>query len=186
VFSTFGYNAVAYGTPLIITTLFHQTPLITIVSSLHHQSRLRHHRRAARNEHRQPLRHSDGSPLVGFAVQAVSLGLLAVVGIPNGALVLVSVAMLSAFVFAQAGGPGANLMNYATLSYPTRLRGIGIGFQPVRAPGLLDRLAHHVPDPRRLAGHRSVLDRRLCAAGRGDRRGHRPWDPTAKDVEHEA
>ena len=34
VFSTFGYNAVAYGTPLIITTLFHQTPLITIIASL--------------------------------------------------------------------------------------------------------------------------------------------------------
>src|SRR5699024_12266184 len=34
VFSTFGYNAFAYGTPLIITTLVHQTPLIIIVSSL--------------------------------------------------------------------------------------------------------------------------------------------------------
>src|SRR5699024_9466363 len=63
--------------------------------------------------------------LYGFAIQALSLGLLAIVGIPNGALVLVSVAMLSAFVFAQAGGPGANLMHYATLSYPTRLRGLG-------------------------------------------------------------
>lgn len=34
VFSTFGYDAVAYGTPLIITTLVPQSPLITIISSL--------------------------------------------------------------------------------------------------------------------------------------------------------
>src|SRR5699024_6695272 len=127
VFSTFGYNAVAYGTPLIITTLFHQTPLITIVSSL------------IINLGFGTIGGLLGMSIVnrfgtrrltlyGFAIQALSLGLLAIVGIPNGALVLVSVAMLSAFVFAQAGGPGANLMNYATLSYPTRLRGIGIGF----------------------------------------------------------
>src|SRR5699024_3163200 len=66
--------------------------------------------------------------LYGFVIQALSLGLLAIVRIPNGALVLVSVAMLPAFVFAQAGGPGARLLNYAPLSYPTRLRAIGIGF----------------------------------------------------------
>src|SRR5699024_12501742 len=117
---------VAYGTPLIITTLFHQTPLITIVSSL------------IINLGFGTIGGLLGMSIVnrfgtrrltlyGFVIQALSLGLLAIVGIPNGALVLVSVAMLSAFVFAQAGGPGADLMNYATLSYPTRLRGIGIG-----------------------------------------------------------
>jgi MFS family permease len=36
--------------------------------------------------------------------------------------------MLALFIFAQAGGPGAQLMSYATLSYPTSLRGTGVGF----------------------------------------------------------
>ncbi|GAA1528869.1 MFS transporter [Brevibacterium picturae] len=127
VFSTFGYNAVAYGTPLIITTLFHQTPLVTIIASLVINLGFG----AIGGLLGMSIVNRFGTrriTLVGFVIQAVALALLAIVGIPTGALVLVSVAMLAAFVFAQAGGPGANLMNYATLSYPTRLRGIGIGF----------------------------------------------------------
>ena len=127
VFSTFGYNAVAYGTPLIIATLFQQGPLVTILSALVINlgfgavgGLL-----GVRIVNRFGARRIT---IVAFAIQAASLLILAAVGIPTDALVVVSIAMLAMFVFAQAGGPGANLMSYATLSYPTRLRGVGIGF----------------------------------------------------------
>lgn len=127
VFSTFGYNAVAYGTPLIISMLFERSPLVTIMSSLVINlgfgvgggllgvalvSKVGSRRMA----------------LVGFALQSIALLVLALVGTPSGALVVISVAMLALFIFAQAGGPGAQLMSYATLSYPTTLRGTGVGF----------------------------------------------------------
>lgn len=127
VFSTIGYNAVAYGTPLIISLLFLQSEMVTIVSALVINlvfgavggivSVISVNRAGARR-----------LTLIGFAVQAASLFVLAAVGVPSGALVIVALAMLAAFVFAQAFGPGANLMSYATLSYPTRLRGVGVGF----------------------------------------------------------
>ena len=185
VFSTFGYNAVAYGTPLIITTLFHQTPLITIVSSL------------IINLGFGTIGGLLGMSIVnrfgtrrltlyGFAIQAASLGLLAVVGIPNGALVLVSVAMLSAFVFAQAGGPGANLMNYATLSYPTRLRGIGIGFNQsvLRAFSIVSLIMFPILAASLGTGVFWIV---ACAPLAGAIAvGIVKWDPTAQDVEAES
>lgn len=127
VFSTFGYNAVAYGTPLIITNLFQQGPLVTIVSSLVINIgfgvgggmigvALVSHTGARR------------LTIVGFALQTVSLIILAVIGIPSGPLIVVAVLMLALFIFAQAGGPGATQMVYGTLSYPTSLRGAGVGF----------------------------------------------------------
>lgn len=105
------------------------------------------------------------------------------VGIPTGALVLVSVAMLAAFVFAQAGGPGANLMNYATLSYPTRLRGIGIGFNQsvLRAFSIVSLIMFPI-----LAGSMGtgVFWIVACAPLAGAIAvGIVKWDPTAKDVE---
>ncbi|WAL39300.1 MULTISPECIES: MFS transporter [Brevibacterium] len=127
VFSTFGYNAVAYGTPLIITTLFHQGPLVTIMASLIINLCFG----ALGGLLGMSIVNRFGTRAVtgtGFAIQAAALIVLAAVGIPAGGLVVVSIAMLAAFIFAQAGGPGANLMNYATLSYPSRLRGIGVGF----------------------------------------------------------
>ncbi|QMU97059.1 MFS transporter [Microbacterium esteraromaticum] len=127
VFSTFGYNAVAYGTPLIIAMLFQQGPLVTILSALVINLGFG----AAGGLLGVGLINRVGArrmTIIGFAIQAASLLVLAIVGIPTGALVTISIAMLAAFVFAQAGGPGANLMSYATLSYPTRLRGVGVGF----------------------------------------------------------
>jgi MFS family permease len=185
VFSTFGYNAVAYGTPLIITTLFHQTPLITIVSSLIINLGFG----TIGGLLGMSIVNRFGTrkiTLIGFVVQAAALGLLALVGIPNGALVLVSVAMLSAFVFAQAGGPGANLMNYATLSYPTRLRGIGIGFNQsvLRAFSIVSLIMFPI-----LAGSlgTGVFWIVACAPLAGAIAvGVVRWDPTGKDVEYEA
>ncbi|WP_229663884.1 MFS transporter [Brevibacterium sediminis] len=184
VFSTFGYNAVAYGTPLIITTLFHQTPLITIIASL------------VINLGFGTLGGLLGMSIVnrfgtrritlfGFVIQALALGTLAIVGIPNGALVLVAVAMLAAFVFAQAGGPGANLMNYATLSYPTRLRGIGIGFNQsvLRAFSIVSLIMFPILAASLGTGVFWIV---ACAPLAGAIAvGIVAWDPTAKDVEHE-
>jgi len=127
VFSTFGYNAVAYGTPLIISMLFQQGPLVTILSALVINLGFG----AVGGILGVRIVNKVGArklTILGFAIQATSLLILAFVGIPSGALVIISIAMLAMFVFAQAGGPGANLMSYATLSYPTRLRGVGVGF----------------------------------------------------------
>ena len=184
VFSTFGYNAVAYGTPLIITTLFHQTPLVTIIASLVINLGFG----AVGGLVGMTIVNRFGTrriTLVGFVIQAVALALLAVVGIPTGALVLVSVAMLAAFVFAQAGGPGANLMNYATLSYPTRLRGIGIGFNQsvLRAFSIVSLIMFPI-----LAGSMGtgVFWIVACAPLAGAIAvGIVKWDPTAKNVEEE-
>lgn len=185
VFSTFGYNAVAYGTPLIITTLFHQTPLITIVSSLIINLGFG----AIGGLLGMTIVNRFGTrriTLVGFVIQAIALALLAVVGIPSGALVLVSVAMLAAFVFAQAGGPGANLMNYATLSYPTRLRGIGIGFNQsvLRAFSIVSLIMFPILAASLGTGVFWIV---ACAPLAGAIAvGIVKWDPTAKDVEDEA
>ncbi|MCF2574259.1 MFS transporter [Brevibacterium sp. UCMA 11754] len=184
VFSTFGYNAVAYGTPLIITTLFHQTPLVTILASLVINLGFG----AIGGLLGMSIVNRFGTrriTLVGFVIQAAALALLAIVGIPTGALVLVSVAMLAAFVFAQAGGPGANLMNYATLSYPTRLRGIGIGFNQsvLRAFSIVSLIMFPI-----LAGSMGtgVFWIVACAPLAGAIAvGIVKWDPTAKDVEEE-
>ena len=184
VFSTFGYNAVAYGTPLIITTLFHQTPLVTIIASLVINLGFG----AIGGLLGMSIVNRFGTrriTLVGFVIQAVALALLAIVGIPTGALVLVSVAMLAAFVFAQAGGPGANLMNYATLSYPTRLRGIGIGFNQsvLRAFSIVSLIMFPI-----LAGSMGtgVFWVVACAPLAGAIAvGIVKWDPTAKNVEEE-
>ncbi len=185
VFSTFGYNAVAYGTPLIITTLFHQTPLITIISSLIINLGFG----TIGGLLGMSIVNRFGTrriTLVGFIIQAASLGLLAIVGIPNGALVIVAVAMLSAFVFAQAGGPGANLMNYATLSYPTRLRGIGIGFNQsvLRAFSIVSLIMFPILAASLGTGVFWIV---ACAPLAGAIAvGVVAWDPTAKDVEDEA
>ncbi|GAA0540510.1 hypothetical protein [Saccharopolyspora thermophila] len=65
----------------------------------------------------------------GFAVQCTSLVVLALVGKPSAtAYVLFAIFALGAFMFAQASGPGAHFMSFASLSYPTSMRGTGIGF----------------------------------------------------------
>ncbi|WGW10470.1 MFS transporter [Saxibacter everestensis] len=127
VFSTFGYNAVAYGTPLIVTELFQQGPLTTILSSLVINLAFG----VGGGLIGMSLVTRLGSrklALIGFAVQTASLLALAILGIPSGALVIIAVLMLALFIFFQAFGPGAQLMSYATLSYPTSLRGVAVGF----------------------------------------------------------
>jgi len=184
VFSTIGYNAVAYGTPLIISLLFLQSEMVTIVSALVINlvfgavggilSVVTVNRAGARR-----------LTLLGFVVQAASLFVLAAVGVPTGALVVVALAMLAAFVFAQSLGPGANLMSYATLSYPTRLRGVGVGFNQAvqRSFSILSLLFFPVlaaavsTNVFWLLGLAPLVGAIAIALIR--------WDPTGKDVDQE-
>jgi predicted MFS family arabinose efflux permease len=184
VFSTFGYNAVAYGTPLIIATLFHQGSLVTIVSSLVINMGFG----LAGGLIGMSVVSRFGSrrvTLAGFVIQAAALFTLAAIGVPSSALVLVAVAMLAAFIFAQAGGPGANLMNFATLSYPTRLRGIGVGFNQgtLRAFSVLSLLGFPILTAQLGTGVFWIV---ACAPLLGASSlvlNH--WDPTGKDVDAE-
>ena len=82
VVSSFAYNAVAFGLPVIISSFFVQSMLTT----------------------------------------------MALIGRPHGAGEgIAAVAMLALFLFGQGFGPGAHTMTFASLSYPTSLRGVGVG-----------------------------------------------------------
>jgi predicted MFS family arabinose efflux permease len=125
---TFGYNAVIYGLPIIISTFLRQGPLTTIISSLVLNIGF------AVTGGLLGVRLANGPgawpmTLLGFATQFTALIALAVIGHPSAtALVVAALAALGAYLFAQASGPGAHCMTFATLSYPTSLRGVGIGF----------------------------------------------------------
>ncbi|WP_122049785.1 MFS transporter [Asaia bogorensis] len=67
--------------------------------------------------------------LAGYAMQVAGILLLALTGTPHSSLGIVSVMSgFALFLFAQGFGPGCQQMVYPTLSYPTELRGTGIGF----------------------------------------------------------
>ena len=125
---TFGYNAVAYGLPVIISSLLAQGALTTITASLALNlvfavtGGFLGIRLAGRIGAWQPA-------LVGFAIQLASLVVLAIIGKPSStAFVLFAIFALGMFMFAQAAGPGAQYMSFASLGYPTELRGTGLGF----------------------------------------------------------
>jgi hypothetical protein len=66
---------------------------------------------------------------LGFAIQLVAITVLALIGDPSGtAVVTAGILMLGAFMFAQGFGPGAHIMSYASLGFPTSMRGVSIGF----------------------------------------------------------
>lgn len=184
VFSTIGYNAIAYGTPLIISTLFNQSPLVTILSALVINLAFG----VGGGLAGVALVSSWGSrrlALIGFSVQAVALLFLALLGIPSGALVIFAVLLLAAFIFFQAFGPGAQLMTYATLSYPTSLRGVGVGFNQavLRSFSIVSLVAFPVLSAAIGTGVFWVIAiapilGALCVAAVR-------WDPTGKDVDAE-
>lgn len=67
--------------------------------------------------------------IAGFALQFIALIVLALVGQPQAALgVALAIAMLGLWLFAEGFGPGAQLMIYPALSYPTAIRATGVGF----------------------------------------------------------
>ncbi|MOA45535.1 hypothetical protein D3C78_1679400 [compost metagenome] len=54
---------------------------------------------------------------------------LALIGRPDsGTEAAVSIGMLALFLLGQGFGPGSHSMTFASLSYPTSLRGVGVGF----------------------------------------------------------
>jgi hypothetical protein len=67
--------------------------------------------------------------VLGQSLQFASLIGLALIGKPGSSvLVVVAILLLGAYLFGQGFGPGSHSMTYASLSYPTSIRGIGVGF----------------------------------------------------------
>jgi nitrate/nitrite transporter NarK len=67
--------------------------------------------------------------VLGHSLQFASLIGLALIGKPSsGEFVVLAILLLGGYLFGQGFGPGSHSMTYASLSYPTSLRGIGVGF----------------------------------------------------------
>lgn len=67
--------------------------------------------------------------IAGFALQFLALIALALIGHPEAvAGIVFAVLMLGLWLFAEGFGPGAQLMVYPALSYPTSIRATGVGF----------------------------------------------------------
>jgi hypothetical protein len=126
--SSFGYNAIVFGLPVIIASFFHQGPLTTIVAAL------------ALNlafafvggligVKTAPTIGAWKMTVLGHTLQAASLIGLALIGRPSsGEFVALAILLLGGYLLGQGFGPGSHAMTYASLSYPTSLRGIGVGF----------------------------------------------------------
>ncbi|ORM62258.1 MFS transporter [Pantoea rodasii] len=67
--------------------------------------------------------------IAGFALQFFALIALAMIGHPEAiAGIVFAILMLGLWLFAEGFGPGAQLMVYPALSYPTSIRATGVGF----------------------------------------------------------
>ncbi|POR52202.1 sugar transport protein [Paraburkholderia eburnea] len=125
--SSFAYNAVAFGLPVIISSFLAQSMLTTILASL------------ALNlgfafvggliaVRTVPRFGAWNMTVCGYVIQFGALVGLAIVGKPATTPEVVSaVALLAAFLFGQGIGPGSHSMTFASLGYPTSLRGVGVG-----------------------------------------------------------
>jgi hypothetical protein len=126
--SSFAYNAVAFGLPVIISSFLAQSVLTTILASL------------ALNlcfafvgglisVRIVPKFGAWNLTVIGYAFQLAALVGLAIVGKPaTGSQVAIAIGCLAAFLWGQGIGPGSHSMTFASLSYPTSLRGVGVGF----------------------------------------------------------
>jgi len=125
--SSFGYNAIIFGLPVIIASFLRQGPLTTIVASL------------ALNlvfafvggligVRTAPTVGAWKMTVLGQSLQVASLVGLALIGHPgSGVFVALAIVLLGGYLFGQGFGPGSHSMTYASLSYPASLRGIGVG-----------------------------------------------------------
>ena len=126
--SSFGYNAIIFGLPVIITSFFHQGPLTTIIAALCLNLAFAFVGGLI-GVATAPTVGAWKMTVLGHALQFASLIGLALIGKPgSGALVVVAILLLGGYLFGQGFGPGSHSMTYASLSYPTSLRGIGVGF----------------------------------------------------------
>ncbi len=67
--------------------------------------------------------------IAGFALQFIALISLALIGHPTALIGIVfAILMLGLWLFAEGFGPGAQIMIYPSLGYPTHIRATGVGF----------------------------------------------------------
>ena len=67
--------------------------------------------------------------IAGFALQFIALISLALIGHPTALIGIVfAILMLGLWLFAEGFGPGAQIMIYPSLGYPTSIRATGVGF----------------------------------------------------------
>ncbi len=126
--SSFGYNAIIFGLPVIIASFLQQGPLTTIIASLL-LNLLFAFVGGLIGVRTAPTVGAWKMTVLGHAVQVSALVGLALIGHPSsGTFVALAILLLGAYLFAQGFGPGSHSMTYASLSYPTSLRGIGVGF----------------------------------------------------------
>ncbi|WP_228875024.1 MFS transporter [Paraburkholderia saeva] len=126
--SAFAYNAVAFGLPVIISSFLAQSMLTTILASLVLNLGFAFVGGliAVRIV---PKVGAWNLTVLGYALQFVALIGLALVGRPASTPeVAAAVALLALFLLGQGIGPGSHSMTFASLSYPTSLRGVGVGF----------------------------------------------------------
>jgi MFS family permease len=126
--SAFAYNAVAFGLPVIISSFLAQSMLTTILASLVLNLGFAFVGGliAVRIV---PKVGAWKLTVLGYALQLVALIGLAAVGRPASTPEVASaVALLALFLLGQGIGPGSHSMTFASLSYPTSLRGVGVGF----------------------------------------------------------
>ncbi|TKC87152.1 MFS transporter [Trinickia terrae] len=126
--SSFGYNAIVFGLPVIIASFLKQGPLTTIVASLA-LNLLFAFVGGLIGVRTAPTVGAWKMTVLGHTLQFVSLVGLALIGHPeSGAFVALAILLLGGYLFGQGFGPGSHAMTYASLSYPTSLRGMGVGF----------------------------------------------------------
>lgn len=125
--SSFAYNAVAFGLPVIIASFLAQSMLTTILVSLA-LNLLFAFVGGLIGVHLVPKTGAWKLTTVGYAFQLAALIGLAIIGKPHGGgEVVAAIGCLAVFLLGQGFGPGAHTMTYASLSYPTSLRGVGVG-----------------------------------------------------------
>jgi MFS family permease len=126
--SAFAYNAVAFGLPVIISSFLAQSMLTTIVASLVLNLCFAFVGGLI-SVRIVPRFGAWNLTVIGYVLQFIALIGLALVGRPaGGAQVGLSIAFLATFLLGQGVGPGSHSMTFASLSYPTSMRGVGVGF----------------------------------------------------------
>lgn len=126
--SSFAYNAVAFGLPVIISSFLAQSMLTTILMSLA-LNLLFAFTGGLLAVRFVPRFGAWKMTVLGYGFQFVALLGLALIGRPDdGTQAGLAVAMLALFLLGQGFGPGSHSMTFASLSYPTSLRGVGVGF----------------------------------------------------------
>lgn len=126
--SAFAYNAVAFGLPVILSSFLAQSMLTTILVSLA-LNLLFAFTGGLLAVRLVPRFGAWRMTVLGYACQLAALVGLALVGRPDdGSEAALSIAMLALFLLGQGFGPGSHSMTFASLSYPTSLRGVGVGF----------------------------------------------------------